>query len=262
MPKAVQSKLMKRFHAFLPATALFIGLAGCSAGTSTTAGGDNKLVAIPAEGIDFNIVAKKGDVVNYQAKMTMDAKGPAQAGMPGEFKVDADMKQTVTVTSVEGGNFVLETAFSDVKVTGTQMFADAIKTELASKKSTVTVDKKGRVIEQAGAMDANSMAGGTLYFPDKKVKIGDTWERSTPMPNGGSVSAKYKFEGTEELDGVDVARITVTPSSPDAKSTGSFTYWIDIATAMAIKANGKITTEADGGRMVMTMDIKRILTGS
>src|SRR5687768_13443589 len=137
------------------------------------------------------------------------------------------------------------------------MLANLMKGSFESAKSSVTIDEKGRVIEKDGQMDANSMAGGTLYFPDKKVKIGYSWDRSTPMPNGTSMKATYVFEGTESLDGVDVARIKVTPSG-DKTSTGSFTYWIDIATGMALKANGEITSEADGGKMVMKIDIKRV----
>lgn len=249
---------MKRLQAFLPATALFIAIAGCNAGTSTTAGGDKAdAVVIPADGIDFNIVAKEGDAQTYQAMMSMEGKGPAQAGMPGEFNVKADMKQTVKVTKVEDDKITMETSFSDVKVTGTEMFVNLLKGSFENAKSNVTIDKKGRVIEQSGQMDANSMAGGTLYFPDKKVKVGDTWDRSAPMAGGAPVKAVYKFEGAEKLDGMDVARISVTPEG-DKTSKGSFTYWIDIATGMAVKANGEITSEADGGKMVMKMDIKKV----
>jgi len=233
-------------------------LAGCSAGTSTssTTGGTDA-VSVPADGVEFNIVAKEGDTITYQAKMTMDGKGPAQAGMPSEFNVTADMKQTVKVTKIDGEKITTETSFSDVNVTGTEMFANLIKASLTDTKNTATIDKKGRVLEQTGQMDANSMSGGTLFFPDEKVKVGDTWERSAPMAGGANVKAIYKFEGTEKLDGMDVARISVTPEG-EANATGSFMYWIDMATGMAVKANGEVTQEADGGKMVMTLDIKRV----
>lgn len=250
---------MKRFNAFLPATALFLILAGCNAGTSTTAEVDAPdTVTIPADGVELKMVASEGDTTQYQSSMSMEGKGPAQGGAPSEFNVQADMKQTVKVTKVEGDKITSETSFSDVKVTGTEMFVNLLKSSFENAKSTVTMDTKGRVIEQEGQVDSNAMGGGTMFFPDKKVKVGDTWERTTPIPNGGNVKALYKFEGTEKVDGVDAAKISVTPSTEENTSTGSFVYWIDMATGMAIKANGEIITEADGGRMVMKMDMKRV----
>ena len=251
---------MKRVHAFLPATAFFLILAGCNSGTSTSGTVDAPdAVSIPADGIEFNIVAKEGDTMTYHAKMSMQGKGPAQGGMPSEFNVDADMKQTVTVTKVEDGNITTETSFSDVKVTGTEMLVNLMKGSFENQKSKVTMDSKGRIVEQEGAIDSNAMGGGTMYFPDKKVKVGDTWERNTPIPGGsGNIKAVYKFEATEKVDGVDAAKISITPSTPDDTSTGSFTYWVDIKTGMAIKATGEMVSEQGEGKMTMKMEMNRV----
>jgi hypothetical protein len=251
---------MKRVYAFLPATALFFILAGCNAGTSTGGTVDAPdAVAIPADGIELSLVANEGDTITYQAKMSMEGKGPAQPPMPAEYNVNADMKQTVKVTKVADGNITTETSFSDVKVTGTEMLVNFMKGSFENTKTTVTMDSKGRVVEQEGQMDANAMGGGSMYFPDKKVKVGDTWERSTPMPGGtGSMKAVYKFEGTEKVDGVDTAKISITPSTPQNNSKGSFTYWVDIKTGMAVKASGEIVTEEGENRMVMKMEMNKV----
>jgi hypothetical protein len=71
------------------------------------------------------------------------------------------------------------------------------------------------------------------------------------------MTASYKFEGMETVDGVDAAKIVMTPKG-DNTSSGSFTYWIDTKTGMAIKGNGKITNEANGSKMVISMDVKRV----
>jgi hypothetical protein len=245
---------MKRVHAFLPATALFLVLAGCGGGTATTSSTDGP--AVPADGVEFKITAGEGDSVTYQAKMTMDGEGPAQPGVPSEINVVADMKQTVKVTKVEDGKITMETSFSDVKVTGTEMIANILKQSFGEQKSTITVDEKGRVLNSEGMLDANSMAGGTVFFPDGKVKVGDEWEQKLPS-EGTSMTASYKFEGMETVDGVDAAKIVMTPKG-DNTSSGSFTYWIDTKTGMAIKGNGKITNEANGSKMVISMDVKRV----
>lgn len=245
---------MKRVHAFLPATALFLILAGCGGGTATTS--STTSTEVPADGIELKISAGEGDAVTYQAKMTMDGSGPAQPGVPSEIKVEADMKQMVKVTKVEDGKITMETSFSDVNVTGTEMIANILKQTFGEQKSTITVDEKGRVLNSEGVMDANSMAGGTVYFPDGKVKVGDTWEQKLPS-QGSEMSATYKFEGMEKVDGMDAAKIVMTPKG-DNTSTGSFTYWIDTKTGMAIKGNGKITNEANGAKMVITMDVKKV----
>jgi hypothetical protein len=77
------------------------------------------------------------------------------------------------------------------------------------------------------------------------------------MSGGTTMKAAYEFVGTEAVDGVDTAKITVTPIG-DKTSTGSFTYWVDMQTGMAVKANGTISSESGGGKMVMTLDVKKV----
>jgi hypothetical protein len=248
---------MKRANAFLPATALFVILAGCNAGNSGTAVADKE--AVPADGVDFKLVANKGDVHKYKMTMSMDGKGPAGGPGPTEINVKLDLNQEMKFTEVKDGNYTIEIKSADVKATGTAPFADMIGEQMKTTVSKMTVDEKGRVIKQEGAPDSAMGTGGTLFFPDKKVKVGDTWERTMPGQNGQSMVVKYKFEGTESADGKTLAKISMTPKAPEGvKMDGKFDYLVDMDNAVVMQGKGKMTTSAQGGSMVVSIDMTKI----
>ncbi|MDQ2986248.1 MAG: hypothetical protein M3R13_05940 [Armatimonadota bacterium] len=246
---------MKRFNAFLPATAMFVILAGCS-GTSTS-GGSVSTKEVPAEGVDFKLVAKKGDVYKYQIAMALDGKAPAGSPPPNEMKVKLDISQEVKVTDAADGNFTIEVKALDVKHSGTEPMASGMADGMKSTVGKMTVDPKGKVIKQEGSVDSAMGSGGTIFFPDKKIKPGDTWEKSMPGPSGNML-AKYKFVGLEDVEGKSLAKISMTPSTEGSTMSGNFDYWIDMDTGLIVKGAGKMTSASkETGSMAVTIDMKR-----
>jgi hypothetical protein len=248
---------MKRVNAFLPVTALALILAGCNAGTSSSGAVADK-ATIPADGVDFRIKANKGDVANFQISMKMDGKGPAEGGAPSEIKVDIGMKQTVKVTDVKDGNYSVEVKSSDVKATGTAPVAEMFAQQFKNSVGKLTIDSKGRVVNQEGSVDSAMGSGGTLYFPDKKVKVGDTWERAMPTAGGGTANVKYRFEGAEAVGGKTYAKISIKPVSQGVETTGQFDFLVDMDNGMIFNGDGSITSKVGGGSMVVTMKMERI----
>jgi hypothetical protein len=244
--------VMKRPSLLLFGAALAI-LAGCSA----TAVKESTADQLPADGIDFRFTAKDGDKYGYKLSVSMESKGAPGPEGATDMDIKIDMAQEVAVTKEEDGNLTLNITNKDVEVSGP--FAAEDKKSLMAEPSKVTIDDKGRVISQEGSIDAGGGAGGTIYFPDKKVKVGDTWEKTTPGPGGQSIKALYKFEQVQVLDGVSVARISMTPeaTAEEMKFEGRYDYWVDLKTAMVVKADGKVTMSSQGQSMVTTMAMSK-----
>lgn len=239
---------MKRPSLLLLGAAVAL-LAGCTA----TAIKESTADQIPADGIDFKISAKEGDKFAYKLSLSMEGTGMQGPQGKTDMNMKIDMLQEVAVTEAKDGNFTFEIANKDVKVSGP--FASEVKKGLTSSGSKIVIDAKGRVISEEGSIDAGGGAGGTIFFPDKKVKIGDTWEKTTPGPGGQSIKAQYKFEQVHVLDGKTVARISMTPVAATDGITleGRYDYWVDLKTAMVVKADGKVTTSGEGQKMVTKM---------
>lgn len=244
---------MNRSALFLSAF-VFAGLSGCSATAVREATADQ----IPADGVDFKIALSEGDKYGYKLSMSMD--GTAPAGTPGgtEVSMKLDIDQECEVTSVKDGQMSIQIKNTNVEASGP--LASEITKGLESSTSTVVVDDRGRVINQEGAVDAGGGAGGTIYFPDKKVKPGDTWEKNTPGPNGQSILATYRFEAVHVLDGETVARISMTPTAVAEGVTleGRSDYFVDLDTGMVVKMDGKLTTKANGQSVVTKLAMSRL----
>jgi len=246
--------LMKRSASFLCALAI-AALSGCA----TTAERESTADQIPEEGVDFKVALKQGDAYDYKLSLSME--GTAPAGSPGgtSLSMKIDIDQECEVTEVKDGHMRIVVTNADVKASGPE--AAAVEKMLGSATSTFTIDEKGRMIRQEGALDAGGGAGGTIYFPDKKVRPGDTWEKNSPMQSGGqAIIAKYKFEAVHVLDGNTVARISMTPraASEDIKMEGRYDYFIDLDTAMIVKMDAKVTTTAGGQTVVTKVAMSRL----
>jgi hypothetical protein len=168
------------------------------------------------------------------------------------------MNQEIKLTDAKDGKYKMELKATDVKATGTDPIAQMMGEQMKKMVAKMTVDEKGRVVEQEGSVDSTMGSGGTIFFPDKKVKVGDTWERSTPV-QGQSMLAKYKFEGTENVGGKTLAKISMVPSTEGVEMKGKIDYLVDMDNGMIVKCNGKMTTSsAQGGSMVVTMNMDKI----
>jgi len=237
-----------------PLYLLALVIAGCTG----SAVRESTAEKIPAEGMDFKIALAKGDTYGYKMSMAMD--GTAPAGTPGgtalSMKIDID--QQCKVTEVKDGNMTIEVKNTNVNVTGPQ--AADIKKTLEATASKVVIDSHGRVISQEGTLDAEGGSAGIIYFPDKKIKPGDTWEKKSPGPNGQSILATYKFEAVHVLDGKSVARISMTPKADveNVKLEGRTDFFVDIDTGMIAKADGKMKTTAMGQTVNTTIAISKL----
>lgn len=227
--------------------ALLALAAGCSTTPQTSA------EALPPDGVEFRLDLKEGETYPYSLSISVDGTMAEAQPAGTNISMKIDMRQTLKVAKVEDGKMTIAIANSDIKASG--QMADSIEKALSSMTSKIVIDKSGRVLSQEGPVDTNAGVAGLIYFPDKKVKPGATWEKTTPGPNGNAIIAKYKFEAVHELDGKTVARISMTPISTNKNLTvgGRYDYFVDIHTSLVVKADGKMSTSYGGQTMKTQM---------
>jgi hypothetical protein len=124
--------------------------------------------------------------------------------------IDVSIPIKMRVTGVQGTTYTLRTAVGPVKVGSRQMGRPKVKE--------AKIDSLGRA--SVGA----SNPGMASSFPEKAVKIGDTWTSTMPMAQlGGNVNAKFRFMGIKKVQGQDVALINlgITSSGGPFTSQGS-----------------------------------------
>ncbi len=138
--------------------------------------------------------------------------------------------------------------------------------------------------QMAGQMLAGANQGGFLgnTYPEQPVGVGDKWTIEIDMskspaakanPMITSVSGKlpmtYEVLGFEKVDGVNCIKLKTTSSGKitmemaapgvDKAETvikGEGTAWIELATGLVFKAEGKSVSDTDLGMMKMTTDQK------
>ncbi len=216
----------------------------------------------------LRIKANKGDKFALAASMNMSADmsgvqvppGPEgekmKAQFAGEQSMNASATTNIEVLDVKDGKFTLKSTTTDVKTEAKGVFLMQQKTieEDMKKEKTRTVNDRG-IPDGAG----DKQSEGMIEFPEKAVKVGDTWEGDSSLGMGGESKATFKLEAFETMGGKDVARISMTlPKDAKATVTKPFMFWIEVATGFPLKTEGAMTMEQGPGmKMTMEMNLNR-----
>jgi hypothetical protein len=116
----------------------------------------------------------------------------------------------------------------------------------------VKLDTRGRII--GNNTNPSNISG--IVFPDKPVKIGDTFPVNGNAATGAAgmtISGNYKFIGIKTVGGRQVAELAITLSgSGTASSQGSGTSFLDVADGQIVTAtiNQTITVQPQGGKAI------------
>ncbi len=217
---------MQKFIPLALVALLAIGCKGGEEGGTTAAGTTGSTtgttVAPSADGTyTFKFAPKEGEKTSYV--MTMDAGA----------SMNMSMGMTMACEKAEADKFTMVSTFDDIKMSIGGKEAPAAATDMMKKmKVTSVMDGHGKAIstsvEGAPAGTRAPEVSGTV-FPDKPVKIGDTWEGTTKM-SGAEVKATYKLA---KVDG-NIATLEVTMGAlPGGMTTdGPATTEIDMSTGM------------------------------
>jgi hypothetical protein len=260
--------------------------------------------------VDLKWKFKEGDKVFIETVSDMK-----QAMTVMGQNIEFDMKQTqvvsLSVKKKSSDGVVLEQKIESIKAEGGPLVQAAIGafTKMEGAVLTLTLDANNKVQKVEGFREmldkiigdnpqAQQMMKGMLnedtmkqqfeatfsFLPDKPVRPGDKWERTSTLSLGplGSFTTKsaYTYDGKETLNGKPLDKITSTatytyaPPKPDQAAGLPFkvvkgdlkgespksTYWFDAASGRVVQQksgvrfSGSLTADVMGNNIDMTLD--------
>lgn len=249
------------------------GTDGGTTGSTTsggTTGGTTGSSADNSGPITLKLALNKGD--KYDVTMEMDTEIDMSAVQPPEgadpktvemMKQGGSMKMKATeereVVDVQPGKITVKSITTDAEGSGTGMFEEQATKMAADEKGKEKVmvnDERNRRVDDPAAKNDDSL---TFEFPDKEIKVGDTWTGKSKFQDK-DIEMTFKFEKRETVDGIDTAVISATFDTPEWKSVEPMMSWYDIKTGVPIKGTGKVEmTMPNGGKGVIniTMSAKK-----
>lgn len=187
------------------------------------------VAAVQQDGILLRRQLKEGEQLNYRIEISGDMKADIPTMGEQEMGMKGGMDYSVKLGKVDGNKADAEIVVSNTKIEVTGPMADmAPPTETPKEqKSTGKIDNLGRITldKSAGVSPELMMMAGPgmntmgqgIEFPEKAVKIGDTWTVIVPKsPMSAKVDSQLtaKLIGESELDGVPVYEITLEGKAP------------------------------------------------
>jgi hypothetical protein len=242
---------------------------------------------------------KEGD------KIYVESKGESQQAMK---VMGQDSKNEITQSSLvsftvlrkeDDGSLLLEQKIESMKIKSTGIGGDAVakaaeKTEGASFK--LTLSPKGDITKVEGLEEfLNKVAGEDAsqrrmmqtvfsedaarqmasdifgFLPDKPLKKGDRWERTSSMSMGPigklGVESKYTYDGKETVDGKPLDKISFTASTSytPPKEGGSAPFKVTKGELKSEQFMGTLYFDSAAGRLArseLNTKIKGSLTMS
>lgn len=168
---------------------------------------------------------KEGETQKYE--LTLDGRGTARIGesnpFPFELKTKIFLEGEVKEVSADG-IITLKLTPSDIQVNLKPQVGFTIPKEFKTITYSITFTPQGRTLKTEGLSEfptnsdaevglrilAESASYAELIFPDRPVKVGDTWEQKVVKDIRSPVVIKYKLEEVKN----DTAVISSTVSFP------------------------------------------------
>lgn len=269
----------KLFIAFLS-----IGLVATSCGNKK--GGENNTTTGSDE-IELKLNLTKGK--KYDMKMVMNSN--AEMNMMGQAvntvnNIEMGMDYEV-MDVLANGNFLVRTTYKKTKMDGETMGmkyeydsetgkATGMQGEQMSKSmkkmigqyTELEMDKFGKVIKATNSDTTSKKSKGGIenfsfaVFPDKKVKVGDTWESNVEQNMEGTIMViKSKYKLNSVTDGIaDISIDGVVEIKPGAEGkvsgTQKGTAKIEVATGIGKEVVIDQDIEMEMNDMGMKMPVK------
>jgi len=126
---------------------------------------------------------------------------------------------------------------------------------------TVTFDRAGHAVqtevtgvpptlaEQMKKQGANN----SVSYPDKPVKVGDTWSGETDM-QGKKVKMTYKLARVETVSGKEAAILEASPEGSTLKLNGPMSISVELATGLPITTKFEVEVNGQKSSVEMTRD--------
>lgn len=227
---------MKRVHLGIAIAAFALGVMGCGkpveGGTSASGGKEaDGSASLPTE-VTLRLKGSVGDKYTMVTTMETSADVPGPEGKPISGSMTMTSTEENTCTKVEGNKMTWESKNVDVQASGTGPFAqqaEMMKSQEKGKTTSKVRDERNQVIEAKGP---EQMA---LVFPEKAVKVGDTWTGESDMM-GQKVKIDFKLDRFESLGGKTVAVLVATITGSDTlKMSEPLTIHVDTEKGWPVK---------------------------
>jgi hypothetical protein len=197
----------------------------------------------------------------------------------------------MTALSASGGVTTMETKASNAHVTlppnsPMASMKATMEKQMTSQPTKSKIDTRYHISSVSGTVADSALSNmQTLNFPEKPVRIGDTWATSldigkfmggmmggkTPgMAMNGSIPIKFKLLGLGQGPKGQMATISITMKGAMSmsmqgqaipiKMDASGTYTVDVATGMTIGMKMKSATTSSFGGNSMTQNMTQSMT--
>lgn len=180
----------------------------------------------------FRYKYTKGQVLKYG--MQMSIKGADNKPLVADQKINL----TISVTGVDAkGNATL-------KIT-----TDGVMGQKPADQKLV-ISPTGKVIS-----GVDPGLGSFATFPDKGLKIGESWTHALSVPGGGGkINAKYTLKSVGNVAGKQVATISIVMSSANAQYTmsGTGSQHISVSDCSLVDSIANVSTKIGTGTKAMT----------
>lgn len=177
--------------------------------------------------LEYNL--PKGEESKYKIKSdsTVTTTSPDNKKISIKTSTQAEISQKVK--SVEkDGNFVMEVTYNNMKVTLERegKTQDLPTGGIDGKSVSMKMSKRGKLLEfeggelGAGADNVKQLGQMNAVFPEKSLKIGESWENhdsmSNPIPIPGAdikmvqnIDSKYTLTSVEKVNDIECAKINI-----------------------------------------------------
>lgn len=219
--------------------------------------------------VELKLSAAKGDKYTADMTLTMTLSVPKDSKMPadqakllaGEQSLTLNATTTSELTDVSDGKYTWVDTITDVKADGKGMMTmmAGMLSQMKGMKTTIVMDSRGKIISQkteGGPAGASTNSTGQIEgfgFPDKAVKVGDSWDSKV---NTGGQDVTMKCTVTEITESSVMIDATMT-GVEGLKMNGPMKVVLDRANGRPISTVGEMEVNQGGAIAKMKLDMKR-----
>src|SRR5581483_5310314 len=239
---------MRKMAILLAPAALYLA-AGCGPRTPADLNSD-------VGGTELKATAQKGDAYDSEMQMQMTVKTTDKNAKTQQDTLLMKVETHSELISVEGGKFSWADTITDVQASGTGALQKAalVNQTLKGMRSIVTMDEHGKILDTKvenaprGSVGNLSALQG-FDFPEKPIKVGDSWESSQRYA-GADIKMKHTVvEITDSVIKLDSALLNSSIATP----SGAMHVEIDRKTLRPMKVDWSTETSASDVAITQTM---------
>ncbi|MCH8274375.1 MAG: hypothetical protein IH851_06270 [Armatimonadetes bacterium] len=268
-PRPRPVSLVVRPCAFATAAAALVAAFGCRAASPREQPAEEQPAPLarsdaPEGPVSLRLNLAEGDRLVYEFTQTETQTlrvRPGSADEPGTLSVSIEADLVQTCVAEENGVYEVEHRFENIRLTVACTGRLAGNEETIRRSRMADLEQTSRTRWDArfqevvdGAGDESSGQSARLFFPDRPVRPGDTWEAKveevTAPGDPGALAPslmprfRYTLEGFDRVGEWRTARVRVDlEENPLSRTPVPGYTWIDLDTGVIVRSEGVIELE-------------------